>query len=489
MMKKQFLPILLAGVLIISGTACKKSFFDINSNPNSATNTTPELVLPQALTVTASTQITGYQFVNEWMGYWCPSGSYAISSSDLASYRQTTGFADGLWISYYHNLEDYDYVEKAAASQGKTFYQGAAIVMKAFVFQQLVDMFNNVPYSQAFNGTNNIQPVYDNGQAIYESLAGRLDSAVLLLQRADAVAAANSDVLFNGSNANWVKFANTLKLRMLIRQSKMSGRATYIQAQIAKINANGGGFLSSDAGVNPGYANNVGQQNPFYGFCINTAGTYIGDFWRANQYPISFCTNNNDPRYQYLYAPTASGGIYQGNVIGSATNHAANSASTFGPGVLKSVSQPAILISAAESYFLQAEAGLYGWLSNSPLNMFNSGVQASFTYLGAGSAVSYYTQANTNTSYAACTTPAQQLACIIRQKWMAMNTVTPFEAWADYRRLGLPADVPLSVSPYVDVLAIPLRILYPTSEYQTNAANVSAQGNIDHHTSKIFWMP
>ena len=70
-----------------------------------------------------------------------------------------------------------------------------------------------------------------------------------------------------------------------------------------------------------------------------------------------------------------------------------------------------------------------------------------------------------------------------------MNMVTPFEAWCDYRRTGLPSDIPLSVSPSVDVLAIPLRILYPISEYTTNGANVNAQGTIDHHASKIFWMP
>jgi len=279
-------------------------------------------------------------------------------------------------------------------------------------------------------------------------------------------------------------------LRILLRQTQMSGRSTYIQSEIAKINANGGGFITADASVNPGYASNTGQLNPFYSLCYNTAGTYIGDFWRANQFPITFCTNNNDPRYQFLYSPAASTGTYVGNIIGSATNHAGNASSTFGPGVLKSPSQSAVLLSAAESNFLQAEAGLEGFLANTPQTLFQNGVQASFTYLGAGSAATYYAQTgNLNTNYAACTTTAQKLACIIRQKWMALNTVTPFEAWADYRRLGLPADIPISVSPYVDATTIPFRILYPTSEYQTNATNVNLQGTINHHTSKIFWMP
>jgi hypothetical protein len=222
----------------------------------------------------------------------------------------------------------------------------------------------------------------------------------------------------------------------------------------------------------------------------NVAGTYINDFWRANQFPITFCKANNDPRYKRLYAPTSvDPTLYQGNVIGSSSNHAGNASSTFGPGVLKSVAQPAIIFSAAESYFLQAEAVLRGWISGDTLGLFNNGVQASFTYLGAGDATSYYQQSgNKNTNFEAATTFNEQLAVIIKQKWMAENTVTPFEAWADYRRLGLPAEIPLTASPFVDVLKIPYRILYPTSEYQTNASNVGVQGTIDHHTSKIFWM-
>lgn len=485
---KKIINILCAG-LVLTLAGCSKSFFDVNQNPNQAVTTTPELVLPNALNTTASIQINGYTFVNEWLAYWCPSGSYAISAADLSTYKQTTNFGNGLWTGIYHNLEDYDYVEQTSIVQKKPFYEAAAKVMKAYNFQQLVDMFNNVPYKDAFKGTDAILPGYDGGQAIYEAMSGKLDSAVILMKRADATGDATSDILFGGNNVLWIQFANSLRLRLLMRQSQMSGRTSYIQAEIAKIVANGGGFLTTDAGVNPGYSNSTGKQNPFWSLNYNTAGTYINDFWRANQFPISFCQNHNDPRYMKLYAPTASGGIYQGNVIGSPTNHAANSASTFGPGVLKSVSQPAILMSASESYFLQSEAVLRGWISGSAGSLFNNGVQASFNYLGSGDATAYLNQNDKNTNYAACSGFNEQLACIIRQKWMANNTVTPFESWADYRRLGLPADIPLSVSPYVDVLKIPFRILYPTSEYQTNAANVAAQGTVDHHTSKIFWMP
>jgi len=203
--------------------------------------------------------------------------------------------------------------------------------------------------------------------------------------------------------------------------------------------------------------------------------------------------SHNDPRYTRWYAPIADGS-YVGTVVGSTSNPAGNLSSKFGPGVLKSVSQPAVIFSAAESYFLQAEAILRGFLPGSDLTMFNNGVQASFTYLGAGSASTYTSQPDKETNYAACVTFNEKLNCIMRQKYLAMQDITPFEAWADYRRLyhlGLPftTSIPISVNPQRDGDAIPTRILYPTIEYQTNLENVSAQGTINHHTSKVFWMP
>jgi hypothetical protein len=70
-----------------------------------------------------------------------------------------------------------------------------------------------------------------------------------------------------------------------------------------------------------------------------------------------------------------------------------------------------------------------------------------------------------------------------------MDGVTPIEAYDDYRRLHLPADIPISISPYKSPAdaQVPTRYLYPVSEYTTNTTNVNAQGTIDYYTSKVFW--
>ncbi len=478
-------------VVLVTEMGCKKDYLNINTNPNSASNTTPELVLPAALARTAARQINNYTFISGWMGYWSISGSYAISNNDFTTYQQTTQFGNGLWFIIYDNLEDYNYVEQQGRIQGQGFYEGAAKIMKAYEYQQLVDMFGDVPYTDALQGTGVILPTYTNAQSIYDSLMLNLDAAVTLMENSPVVTR-TGDIFFTGDNTKWVQLANTLKLRILLRQSQI-GRDSYIQTELAKITADGNGFLAADASANPGYQNADGKQNPFWDFNYNASGTYTNDFWRANRYALDFYSNNNDPRLGLIYKPiSGSTTVYQGNYIGQSVGAIVGSAtSVFGPGVLKSFSQTAVVVSAAESYFLQAEAVQRGWLTGDAKALYQKGVTASFTYLGVPSATTaataYYTQAgkqDVNWDEA-----ADKLALIISQKWAAMNTVTPFEAWADYRRLGLPAEIPLSQSPYVDVAAIPVRIIYPEIEYTTNAVNVPAQADGAHHTSKLFWMP
>ncbi len=76
---------------------------------------------------------------------------------------------------------------------------------------------------------------------------------------------------------------------------------------------------------------------------------------------------------------------------------------------------------------------------------------------------------------------------IIKQKWAALNGFNDIEAWCDYRRLGLPADIPVSNNPAATTRRIPVRMPYPQSEYNYNPENVGAEGNISQFTSKVFW--
>ena len=491
-MKLLFKQILSVAFLAVMFISCKKNLLDINVDPNNPTtaSATPDLVLSAALNNTAGIYAnpsadSRFAFAGIWLGHIAYSGNYAISTESL-SYGLTTNFAAAAFANLYDNLEDYDFVETKGVDAGNKFYQAIGILMKAYNFQTLVDLYNNVPYSEALLGTANSNPKYDDAKGIYDDLGKKMVVAIALFETV-ASGSINGDIMFGGDPVKWLKFANTVKLRLLVRQSQRSDRAAYISAEVAKLA--GASYLDINAAVNPGYLNSAGKTNPFWGANINTSGTYTNDFYRAGQYFVKFMLDHNDLRVGQLFKKATSTGLYHGNYFGE-QGDVNSKTSEYGAGVLKAFSQPANLMLSAESYFIQAEAALKGWISGNPKILYQKGVEQSFIFLGLSQAqaVTYYSQVNDKqTNWDATTTPAEQLALIIRQKWASLGVINELEAYNDYRRLKLPADVPLSASP-LSTGIFPQRLLYPQREYDVNGANVLAQGTITP-SSKVWWLP
>jgi hypothetical protein len=488
---KKILPVAFLAILFIS---CKKHLLDINTDPNNPTTASadPSLVLPAALNNTAAiysnpTADARFAFAGLWLGHISYSGNYAIATENI-SYAITNNFAAAAFANIYDNLEDYDFVEKKGAELGNNFYRAIGILMKAYNYQTLVDLYNNVPYSEALQGTAASKPVYDDAKGIYDDLGKKMDTAISLFKVA-VTGTIGGDIMFGGNATKWLKFANTVKLRLLLRQSQRTDRASYISAEVAKLA--GAAFLDADAAVNPGYLNSAGKANPFWGSNINTSGTYTQDFYRAGQYAIDFFLAHNDPRVgKYYKLASSPGNTYQGNYFGD-QGIPNSKTSEFGSGVLKAFSQPAIVMLAAESYFLQAEAVARGWITVSGFTaktLYQKGVEQSFIFLGLtqAQAATYYSQAgDKQVNWDATTSLQEQIALIIRQKWAALDLINELEAYNDYRRLTLPADVPLSTSPF-STGKVPTRLLYPQREFEVNGDNVPAGIT---PTTKVWWMP
>ena len=488
-------------MLLLGG--CTKGYLDINTNPNSPTDVAPGLVLTNALNSTA-TSTTGssdfYQFSSAWIGYWNYSGAVAAFAEER-SYQFTTNYgpAVNIWNNLYNNLEDYDYVQKQGIALGNPFYVAVAKTMEVYDFQNLVDVFGNIPYSDALKSTASIRPKYDKDQAIYEDLAKKLDTAATLFKSIVGKVASTDaayDIMYKGDAQKWGEFANTLKLRILLRQSEISGRGTYITGEIAKITANGLGYIGAGDGgsVNPGYTNSAGKQNPFYGnFGYSpvgkTAPTDNHRYFIASLYAINFYQNNNDPRLGYLYTTIndGAGSTYSGTQFGPTAQSPADdpqNQSAIGTGLLQSASMSQPLLTDFESLFLQAEAAERGYITGDARNLYETAVQQSFTYLGAGDASAYLSMQNAVSNWDLGT---DKLKLIMTQKWAAMNGINDMETWADFRRLNIPSDIPVSNNPAATVRKIPVRLLYPQSEYNYNPDNVLAQGTISQFTSRIFW--
>lgn len=486
--------------LAITASSCKKNYLELSNNPNSPSVATPALLLSGALKTSAgiinggiSSSSTGYytQYAN-WIGYLSWSTGYQANVA-LEQYQFTTANYD-VWTPLYLNISNYSALFNSTTNP---YYQAMAKIMTVYDYEQLVDNYNNVPYSQATQGVANLNPTYDSGSAIYDDLVKQIDAAISLIQKAPTttIAPAADDIMYNGNMTNWLKFANTLKLRLALRQINVASKTATLKAAVAATSSIGYIDGSNGATVNPGYANsdaNGGQQSPLwlnYGYTQNGGAQTNNQEYQANSYAVSFFQSNNDPRLTQVYAPVDAKGTIGATPFGG-TTPPQPAASKLGPGVLKSPSMNANILSSAEALFLQAEAAQRGYISGTPSTFYQAGITASFVDDGltAAQAQAYYVQGNI--AYPAGgigVITDQQLQAIIVQKWAALDPYGALEAFNEYRRTGYPNNIPLSIYPGANAPNQVTRIFYPQVEYQTNAASVAAQGTINPFTSKIFW--
>jgi Starch-binding associating with outer membrane len=492
--------LILFTVLLVLGSACKKDFLNIDeTNPNSASAVPANLVLPAALNTTARiiTQPDNYNFIYLWYGCWCISGGYS-QPTNLTQYNLLNSSYQGNWDNLYLNLQNYDYIEKNSTGAQASPYRAIAKIMKAYIFQTLVDTYGNVPYSQALKGSaanQNLKPAYDNQQDVYDSLVVQLDKAMDLINTApsDAVEIGAYDIVYNGDMGMWLKFANTLKLRMLVNQSGIAGRASYITGAIATTPHTTADYIGAGEGAlaNPGYSNSANKMNPFWENFYKVDGSQQADglgYTMAGQDACDFLINNNDPRKLLIFAPY-SGTSIKGNYFGALLLGTVPTTSQLGPGLLQAYSQSAPLLTDFESLFLQAEAAQKGLISGTVKDLYESGVTQSVTSLGglAIDAAAYLAQAGKPlVNFTESTNP---LETIITQKWIALNGIDPMPIWTDYRRTHYPSFIHFSQDPAKLNPTPPVRLLYPQTEISTNNDNVVAQGSISLFTSHIFWDP
>ncbi len=523
MKKKLIYVILSAGLFLVMG--CEKNFLDINDNPNAPAQADPALVLTNALTQTDRIVSVDYLFLNGTQNYYGSSVRAGTPGPVVTNNFTSSDFASS-WLDNYHNLNDYNYIEKNAGSSNKWFLVGVAKIMKALNFQMLVDTYNDVPYTEALD-LRNITPKYDKGQEVYNASIHQLDSAIAILENTPLVSdysPGNADVMFRGNTTMWIKFANTLKLRMLLHEINVSSQQTMITAEMQKIANDPVGLLGpgESAMINPGYSTDAESHlNPLYsniGYGFTGRASLIGA--TANSYFISKLDKYNDPRVGYFYTTNANGKV-EGNPLGNGNNAAT---SYFGGpvnlqnsnklpfgfvpplgtsiptkwGVLQSPSQASIILSSWESLFLQAEAVQRGLLPGDAAKLYSEAVTDNFIYLNVFTdgktfdshpenwATAYLSQNIVNVGWQASS--ANPLQAILIQKYISLCITGPLESWTDYRRTGYPLDLPFSSSSN-RLFDYPYRFIYPQSEYNTNSQNVEAEGKITPVSPKIFWMP
>jgi hypothetical protein len=378
--------------------------------------------------------------------------------------------------------------------------------------QIIVDLYGNAPYTDALKGTGSLAPKFDDQKAIYEDLIKVLDTAITILKANPlAQAYAGSDFIFgtpvSSARTKWIQFANSLKMRMLIRQSRIPGRDAYIIAEINKAAATTEGFLPNglDVGSNPGYVASSGKMNPFYetwGYNAAGGAQSLARYPRPTVFLFSSLIATNDTfRMKRLAYPKGGQGVnpeiisnYVGVPFGVSSGYLSQNTSYIGPSqiVKGEFNRPMILMTNAESQFLLAEAKQrYGASVTLPLTAqqyYEQGVKESFRITGTTATYGAATATTLLTSgvdLADWTASPDKLKAIWMQKWIALTNYSGLEAWSEYRRTNFPVTPPsLATSP---TAPRPLRLFYPQGELASNGENVLAQGTIDVFATRIFW--
>lgn len=497
---------LLVAAVALSFTSCKKDWLDVNTNPNQILTSTPDYVFTSGVARTVAF-LTPNELGSYWSGQWTQSNTYIIDPARFSYQFNNTNF--NLWDTWYDIIEDFQYVLNSTDAKAYPYFKGPARVMKAYVMQQIVDVYGNAPYSEAFKGLENIAPKFDDQKAIYEDLIKQLDQAIVDLKAnpftgsyASSIAA--SDIVFKGSATKWIQFANSLKMRILIRQSMVAGRDAYIIGEINKAAAVTEGFMTNfDATVNPGYVASTGKMNPFYEtWGYNAAGGAQGlaRFPRPTVFLFETLKASNDTfRLKRLAYP--KGGQSAGNAeivenyvavpYGASSGYLSQNTSYLGPSVIVKgeFNRPMYLMLGAEVNFLLAEAkqryGASVNLTGTAQEYYEQGVKESFRVTGATAAYGADKATTLLTSgkdLADWNASPDKLKAIWMQKWLALTNFNGLEAWSEYRRTDFPP-IPASASAPAGTKRA-LRLFYPSTE---SGSNPNVPTGIDVFTSRIFW--
>ncbi len=498
-MNKILLPVLFS--LVLLGSSCAK-FVGVNEiNPNNASAVPPKLLLPSALNGIAANMNNprNFEFVYLWHGLWSISSGYSQPSS-LAQYRLLNSSYQGTFNSSYTIGQNLVEIEKASTDSKNASYLAIAMIMKVYLMQNLVDCWGNVPYSEAFRTNDGIlKPKYDDQKTIYEDLVVKLDAAIKLIQNKPADAneiTSASDIVYAGDMTKWAKFANTLKLRLLVHQSGMASRDAYIKTAIATTASVG--YLGAGEGAlsNPGYSSSAGKMNPFFETFYKADGSSQSDgvgYYNAGKDVVDFMNGIPDPRIGRFFNPY-SGSSFAGNVLGVTTPAPLAAAVTSKLGfvsgsagyMIGTYNRAAPLLTDLESLFIQAEAAERGFITGVGKTLYTAAITQSFIYMGLTSAQAdaYLLIAKSSVNYDMA---PNKVNLILDQKWISLNGIAPVEIWTDYRRSGRPTFLTFSKDPNVSNPTPPVRLLYPQREISVNNDNLVAVGAINAFTSKIFW--
>lgn len=491
-MKLRYIKILTLTTCMLIFNSCDKTL-DININPDAI----PDSNSPLAQLLTSSQVNLGFEGGSDLYRYTTlimqqMSGGASQPNQTYEYYRHNITGSDqnNLWSSIFATtLSDLELILK----QGTTspYYTGIAKILKAYEYSLVVDVWGDVPYTEAQQLTANTQPKYDDDATIYPKLIALLTEAVMELNASSSVLTPGTNsVIYPGSFAtvktNWIKLANTLKLRLFLHYSKKD--PTFCVQQITSLVNSGAVFMASNSdNFQMAFYNIANQRNPISAFEVSRP-----NYLFADAKMLDLMNAKSDPRRASYFTefPLGSGNFVgvSATALPSAPNNNYSRVHTFLRGTVTTAAvgtnsavysgaAPQRMLPYAEYCFIRAEAALMGAPGDAQ-TFFEQGITASMQEAGvsAGNITIYLTANGTLTG-----TNAQKLKQIIEEKYIALFGVS-VEPWTDWRRTGYPI---LSVPTNSITAAIPRSLFYPQSEIDLNPNHPTQKAN--NLQDRVFW--
>ncbi len=515
--KRGFAFMVMAGIATtVSLNSCTRDFPQINSDPNKITllssSDMPALFTKALQGVHSSYQTDQNLFADLYAQY------YANTGTNFATdrYALQHSWADAVYTAAYSGVMPQLQIVMQNVEPNSPEY-ALCNIWWVFTFHRVTDYFGPIPYSEAGSGKKAI--AYDPMDKIYDDFFKRLTDAVAVLtQHTTAKPFGTADLIYQGDVNKWIRFANTLRLRLALRVSAVAPQLAKTQAEAA---VTAGVFSQSpgdDALMKRGDATSAAK-NP-----LSTMSEY--NEFRMSATMESIMKGYDDPRMSAYWVPARANGEYHGFrngytsiQLGNAANsNAANShvgprwTSPASGGIATFESTPVNVMSTAEAYLLRAEGALLGWaMGGTAQSLYESGIRNSMLQWGVNNqgAVDAYIASNNTpippqdflNSPAVSDIPVAfsadqnvQLKQIAVQKWLAVFPDGK-EAWADIRRHNRFNLYPVVNSDNPDITnpatQRPRRLQYPDKEYQVNAVEIAKAvqllGGPDKVTTPLWW--
>lgn len=356
-------------------------------------------------------------------------------------------------------------------------------ILTVYSYQILVDTFGDIPYTDALKGAANYLPKYDKAVDIYKDLIVRLDNDISNMDTAHP-GFEDADIIYRGKVSQWVKFANSIKLKLGINL-KASGLEDAV-ADAAIVSASKGAFTSNEDNAKISYQANIPNTNPIYTELVSS-GRH--DFVPAKPF-VDALVEKKDPRTKVYFAQNLKDDDgkplpYAGGVVGVKNSYVKF---THVGDVIQLPDFKGTYLDYAEVEFLLAEAVERGvGISGTAAVHYTNAITASMKDWGIQEAEINTYLAQTTVAYTTAVGTWQQK--IGEQAWYALFN-RGFEGWTSTRRLNYPVLTPPSNADASAEGQIPSRMTYPIREQTLNAANYSAAAASiggDKLKTKLFW--